>query len=143
MYSTKGSRLGPLEKYVEDENGCWLWTGASNVKGYGKHGQKMAHRVVYELLVEPIPAGLQIDHLCRVRSCVNPRHLQPVTPRVNTLRGFGPCGVHARKTHCPSGHAYEGDNLYLSPQGFRRCRSCVAKWQRDYQERKKAEAALP
>jgi hypothetical protein len=68
---------------------------------------------------------LQIDHLCRVRHCVNPAHLEPVTPRVNARRGFGASGRNARKTHCPAGHPYAGDNLYRYPiTGDRHCRAC-------------------
>lgn len=67
--------------------GCWLWTGSQDGKGYGKTGRGRIHRIVYEELVGPIPDGLQLDHLCRVRNCVNPAHLEPVTGRENVRRG--------------------------------------------------------
>lgn len=71
--------------------GCWIWTGSVEGKGYGHPtiaGKKHpAHRLAYELLVGPVPEGLHLDHLCRVRRCVNPEHLEPVTSRENSLRG--------------------------------------------------------
>lgn len=101
---------------VEKSDGCWLWTGAKTTTGYGSvwlDGRSVkAHRVAYELLVGRIPDGLTIDHLCRVRLCVNPAHLEPVTNRENTLRSpQSEASVNARKTHCPKGHPYEGRNL--------------------------------
>jgi hypothetical protein len=84
----------------------------------------MAHRFSYEAYVGPIGAGLHIDHLCRVRSCVNPKHLEPVTQRVNTLRGEGRAALQLRVTHCPRGHEYTPDNIYLW-RGHRACRTCV------------------
>jgi hypothetical protein len=76
------------------------------------------------LLVGPIPEGLTIDHLCRVRHCVNPAHLEAVSERVNILRGNGAGARNARKTHCVKGHAFTPDNLYRDYQGYRRCRRC-------------------
>lgn len=80
---------------IRTPGGCWLWQGALNTKGYavlsvgGRGGRRhYAHRLSYEIHVGPIPAGLQIDHLCRVRRCVNPAHLEPVTNRENVLRGI-------------------------------------------------------
>ena len=115
-------RLAP--GYVIQENGCWEWIGAKGTGGYGRFRHAPAHRVMYERLVGPIPAGLQIDHLCRNRDCVNPAHLEPVTQTVNILRGDGWAGLHARKTHCPRGHPLEGANLLIVTHGWRRCRIC-------------------
>ena len=85
----------------------------------------LVHRFVYERLVGKIPEGLQIDHLCRVRHCANPAHMEAVTQRENILRGMSPAAENARKTHCPQGHPYEGENLFTYNQGrFRRCRAC-------------------
>jgi hypothetical protein len=88
----------------------------------------MAHRFAYESVHGPITPGLVIDHLCRVRLCVNPAHLEPVTPGENSRRGYAWLlnrrNHQTVKTHCPAGHAYRGANLYVSPRGDRRCRTC-------------------
>ncbi len=123
---------------VDSATGCWEWLGRRNSSGYGMLGRRGAHRLVYTLLKGDIPDGLQLDHLCRNRGCVNPDHLDPVTQKVNILRGVGATAQHARATHCPEGHPYEGDNLRVHTQGFRRCRACTARHQREYQERKRA-----
>lgn len=114
---------------------CWLWKAYATTSGYGQislRGRpRYAHRLAYELVVGPIPDGLQLDHLCRVRRCVNPAHLEPVSNRDNILRGISPHAINARKTHCPQGHPYSGDNLLyraLTRAGricnMRRCRTC-------------------
>lgn len=112
------------------DGGCWEWTGEVSPKGYGKlkfkGGTFYAHRFIYALVCEPIPDGMQIDHLCRNRCCVNPDHLDVVTNQVNATRGTGWAGQNARKTHCPQGHPYEGDNLRLTSKG-RECWICVRK----------------
>lgn len=84
----------------------------------------LAHRWMYEQMVGPIPTGLQLDHLCRVRNCVNPRHLEPVTQRINILRGTAPTAINATKTHCPKGHVLAGYNLAPSRKGRGQCRTC-------------------
>jgi hypothetical protein len=114
---------------------CLLWTGSKTRNGYGvfgyAHGKKaMAHRFAYERLIEPIPDGLQLDHLCRNRACVNPHHLEPVTQKVNLLRGIGFAGVNARKTHCPRGHEYTPENT-KSFSGWRQCRACTNQLQNE------------
>lgn len=85
-----------------------------------------AHRLAYEELRGPIPSGLELDHKCRVRGCVNPWHLEPVTTAENIRRGIGRPAENARKAVCLRGHPLSGDNLYRSPSGLggRRCRSC-------------------
>lgn len=114
-------------------NGCWQWTGSVHPntcygRVFGPDGGQ-AHRLVYEQLIGSIPEGLVIDHLCRNRSCVNPAHLEVVTSRVNTLRGFGVSATNARKTHCLYGHELEGQNLRVY-KGKRVCRACDARRQR-------------
>ena len=113
-----------MKHVIQDSAGCWLWTGHVTPKGYGGIGvegrMRLAHSVAYEVWVGPVPPGLQLDHLCRVRHCCNPEHLEPVTPWENLRRG----NTFMNKTHCPSGHAYEGANLYVDPGGGRRCRAC-------------------
>jgi HNH endonuclease len=113
-------------KVQRSESGCWEWTAAKTV-GYGRFADKgrtlLAHRVAYELLIGPIPEGLQIDHLCRNPSCVNPAHLEPVTSRENLLRGVGEPARNAAKTHCPQGHEYSPENTYAY-RGMRMCVEC-------------------
>jgi hypothetical protein len=105
---------------------CWEWDSISHVDGYGRFRmggrQWLAHRASYTVLVGPIPEGLNIDHLCRNRRCVNPEHLEPVTQSEN-LKRSPLMDRHSHKTHCPRGHAYEGDNVRLSGV-HRHCRTC-------------------
>lgn len=118
---------------AEPNSGCWLWVGAFS-NGYGsfslggRTGRRYgAHRVAYEFLVGPIPAGLQIDHLCRVRNCVNPDHMEPVTSRENTRRGEAGKAtgrLNRAKSHCPQGHPFSGENLYETKSGGRACIAC-------------------
>lgn len=116
---SKVDRRGPAE--------CWPWLAYVAPTGYGqvKIGGRQfgAHRVAYELAVGPIPDGLQIDHLCRNRACVNPSHMEAVTQQVNLARGDA--GLHnAIKTHCPAGHPYDDENTVIVADGRRRCRAC-------------------
>lgn len=96
---------------------------------------RAAHRVAYEALVAPIAAGLQLDHLCRVRRCVNPAHVEPVTQAENLRRGETITARAVAATHCPQGHPYSGENLYVNPEGHRHCRQCA----RDRNARRRAE----
>lgn len=110
-----------------DPQGCWIWTGATIPTGYGQvRGAGMnhrAHRVAYELVIGPIPDGLELDHLCSNRGCVNPDHLEPVRHAENIRRGRGGANSAAR-THCPQSHPYDEANTYLY-QGRRFCRACL------------------
>lgn len=114
---------------IDPETGCLLWIGATAGLGYGQimidGRQQYVHRVMYEMFVAPIPAGLTIDHLCRVRLCGNPGHLEAVTQRVNILRSDGRAARAARKTHCDSGHEFDLINTYFGPSGRRTCRTCA------------------
>lgn len=116
---------------------CWHYCGVITEDGYGYfHANKIhtyAHRFSYEHYVGPIPAGMTLDHLCRVRHCVNPDHLEPVTHRENILRGVGWSAVNARKTHCPQGHRYSAWNTHITKEGWRRCRICFGQYQHTYQ----------
>lgn len=115
---------------------CWEWTASIFPKtGYGQYripGIRgcLAHRVLYELFVEPVPPHLVCDHLCKNTICVNPAHLEPVRQRINLIRGESFSGVNMRKTHCIHGHPFNGSNLLLyrrkSNNSLRRiCRQCV------------------
>lgn len=119
---------------VDKTESCWLWTAGLMPSGYGStnygapdYRTGLAHRVSWELLRGPIPAGMHLDHLCRVTRCVNPDHLEIVTPWENTNRGYGwaVAGSYQRdKTHCPQGHAYDEANTHKG--GKRRtCRACL------------------
>ena len=123
------------DKYVVCPTGCWVWMGHIRADGYGwfyKDGRaKLAHRAAYELLVGAVPAALELDHLCRMRHCVNPAHLEAVTRLENVRRGEG--GKHnIVKTHCPRGHPYDEANTYPIPSGGRGCRACRNRESRDW-----------
>ncbi len=111
-------------KYIEDVHGCWLWTASLNYAGYGKFGigyvTWRAHRASYMLHVGEIPKGLEVHHLCSVRHCVNPAHLELVTRRENNRFSTSPSAINARKTHCPRGHEYS----HVAANGGRRCHVC-------------------
>lgn len=123
-----------MSRVLIREDGCWLWTGDANNVGYGKvrrNGKAhRAHRYAYEQLVGPIPEGLTLDHLCRVRLCVNPAHLEPVTLRENVMRGTSVTAINAKKTHCPRGHEY--DRIYA---GHRKCQTCDTIRLRNYRRK--------
>jgi hypothetical protein len=119
-----------------NDNGCMLWTASLNSYGYGQFSfgrgvNRQAHRVAYELLGGVIPEGFQLDHLCRVRNCVNPQHLEPVTLEENVRRGNA---LRKLDTTCRNGHPYTGATTYLW-KGQRYCRTCRAEYQRGYQRR--------
>ncbi len=138
-YRVRNGYRGPIPtkdrfwSKVDRTSGCWLWTATVNNQGYGMFGlagsMVLAHRWAYEDMVGPIPEGLVIDHLCRVKPCVNPAHLETVTQRVNSQRGIvggrsGPNNANRLKTHCPQDHPYDEANTYRDKNG-RRCRTCA------------------
>lgn len=145
---TLEERLWPK---VEKTETCWLWTGSVNDYGYGaihaKGRRTGVHRAVYELLVGPIPEGFQIDHLCRVRNCVNPAHLEPVTQRENLRRGRA--GAHyGERTHCKNGHPFDESNTTVridraNGTPVRVCLQCHRDASCRYRARQRASSAEP
>lgn len=132
------SLLNRLLAKIQFTESCWLWTACKSRLGYGRirmRGKLLsAHRVLYEICNGSIPAELEMDHLCRVRHCVNPDHLEPVTHRVNVKRSDHSTHRNRVKTHCLRGHPFSEDNLYFD-RGARLCRTCIlAKRRRYYQE---------
>lgn len=125
----KVNKNGPVPERRPDLGPCWLWTGSTQ-KGYGKFTSSVngAHVWAYLSLVGSIPQGYELDHLCFVRPCVNPSHLEPVTKRENILRGESISAKYARRTHCKLGHPFAGENLLINKQG-RGCRTCRRQYQ--------------
>jgi hypothetical protein len=120
---------------------CWEWDSKKNNRGYGVfwNGTKgvLAHRFAYEMWVGPIPAGLQLDHLCRNRGCVRPDHLEPVTNQENGLRGQASEVTRMRRaeqTHCAYGHPLPEER---NGENKRMCRPCIARRSREYRARLK------
>lgn len=122
------------------ENGCWLWTGPLD-KGYGRFSIKgkliRLPKAAWIVLRGPIAKGFEPDHLCRMRPCINPDHLEIVTHRINVQRGDA--GKRFReRTHCPKGHAYDAENTQIKPNGARGCRTCG----RESQTKKRRDAGI-
>lgn len=143
-----------LNKINKQENGCWIWTGATktgrirNGKGekYSvctlRRKNEQAHRVLFRHYKREIQQGLEIDHLCRNTLCVNPDHLEAVTHSENVKRGTSwhkVAKIQKDKTHCPQGHEYTKENTYMH-NNQRHCRECVRNRAREYQARKRAKA---
>lgn len=130
-----------LDRVVQTPGECWIWPGSTTGKsGYGtvsyRDGGKqkilLTHRVAYEALVGPIPDGLELDHLCRVRLCCNPEHLEPVTRLENSHRGS-----KYRPSHCANGHLFTEENTVIRKTGHIYCRICDNKRQRERRQRGK------
>lgn len=113
-------------KIIIDKAGCWIWQGYISKSGYGQISIKKksykAHRLSYQEFKGSIPAGLEIDHLCRVRNCINPGHLEAVTKKENILRGTSFAATNAKKATCPLGHTYDHKTV-----SGRVCSTCVKK----------------
>ena len=143
-----------LSKIKKTET-CWLWEGQKNVNGYGKIGigsrtdktnrMVYAHRLSYEIYVGPIPEYLTINHICKVRNCVNPSHLEAITLIENLKKAdLGKnTGLKQRsKTHCPSSHEYDKRNVRIARDGSRKCKPCQTKRSREWYQKKRMELIL-
>lgn len=119
---------------ISDDGGCWLWLLATDRHGYGmmkvEKRSRLAHRVSYEVFVGEIPPGLQLDHLCRTRHCLNPAHLEPVTPGENTRRS-----PWNSPSACRNGHPRTEATTYVTPSGNRACRTCHNRASAAYRDR--------
>lgn len=141
MSATLRTRV--LSRLMIDPSGCLLWTGSTNSHGYGHvsdtndgEDQTLAvHRLMYEWFVGPIPDGRVPDHLCRVRHCGAPAHLEAVTQHENTMRGVSPSAVNATKDACDDGHDFTPENTYVW-RGQRHCRTCRRNTDRSHQPQK-------
>lgn len=112
----------------EPNTGCLLWTAALDTYGYGQFKfqgrNRLAHRHAFERARGPVPEGMELDHLCRVRCCVNPRHLEAVPHRTNVARGHSPGALAVAMGRCCRGHRLSGLNVGRTPRGGRYCRIC-------------------
>jgi hypothetical protein len=127
----KSIRDRVLSRTITDINGCWIFQGAITSGGYGAIGidgkSRSTHMVMHELDKGPIPPGMEVDHLCRVRACCNPGHLEAVPQIVNWERGESPSRINALRTHCKHGHELSGENVRIATRRNRRpSRQCVA-----------------
>lgn len=125
-----------MSKVRAFDDGCWVWIYGKTGSGYGAFhaggNQYSAHRISYLGNRGVIPDGLELDHLCRNRACVNPLHLEAVVHRVNSHRGEGPAAENVKKTHCPKGHPYSEENTQRKNGGTRRsCRECARVYARN------------
>lgn len=130
----------------DEDTECWIWPGATTGPGYGhiswnENGVPIhtsTHRALYVATVGQIPAGRDLDHLCRNRLCCNPQHLEPVTRRENLLRGRTVTAARAAVTHCPQGHEYTAGNTFVDKKRRRHCRECGRIQNRAYMARRRA-----
>jgi len=124
---------------VEPVTDCWTWTGAVSNRSYGsifyQGRMQKAHRVMWELNFGPVPKGLELDHLCRNRLCINPNHLEPVTRAENLARGIQ-SNQNIGKSHCIRGHEFNAENTRYKPgNGHRVCKECMRMHVRNWRTR--------
>ena len=132
---SKVDKDGPIPEYNPELGSCWMWTGAlSNGygnfyvrKGVGDYAYLGAHKFSYELENGVVDEGMEVDHLCRVRKCVRPSHLEAVTTKENLFRRPN---SESTRTACPQGHKYDGANTYYNANGSRKCRECACLYKR-------------
>jgi len=128
-------------RIVEGEYGCWIWTGTDNGNDYPTSNvgskQVYVYKEMYEYLKGPIPYGKEPDHICRIRKCINPAHIEPVTHRENMKRGKTIIARQIQSKTCPNGHPYSGVNN----RGDRICHPCYAEVARAYRQHKKARVS--
>jgi hypothetical protein len=138
---------GPVSATRPDLGPCWVWMAAKNSMGYANFSVsrkdrkwKLGHVFCYELFVGTVPVGKELDHLCRIPACVNWKHVEPVSHRINCLRGTSPSANNSKKTSCVNGHEFSVRNTYVDSLGSRHCRPCRAKVQRDRRKRLRVES---
>ena len=140
-------------RFTMQPDGCWIWDGYRNQRGYGmfsiKSKSKSAHRIMWELAGNKVDFTKQLDHLCEVTSCINPKHLEQVTARENTLRSKTVTAINLAKTHCAAGHPLSGFNLLYrtsTKEGLiktqRTCRLCHRRWTKEYEKRTELRKTL-
>lgn len=138
----RSTRLSSVDYVIDEATGCWGWQRTVTPGGYGRMRasgrMQYAHRVYYERLRGPIPAGLQLDHLCRNPSCVRPEHLQPVTGQENVLRGDTIAARRKAQTHCVKGHPFNDENT-IHRGRMRACRECQRQANREAMRRRRQQ----
>lgn len=122
--------------------GCWEWTGPTTDKGYARISQSktswvLGHRLFFEIFRGKVPDGLDLDHLCRNRNCINPSHLEPVSRRENVMRGRSPFILAHHSGSCVRGHQMTPDNTYISPKGQKHCKACRQMREKKRQDKRK------
>lgn len=125
----KGFQTRYFWSLVEKSDGCWQWYGNVGPWGYGQYGSARAHRLVYALLIRPLPPEIELHHECFNKLCVKPAHLRELTKSEHSKLSYT-ATINRQKTQCPQGHPYISSNLLLSSKGYRRCKTCKHSYDR-------------